>query len=146
VIDNIGNGKGVYDLMGGNPEYKVQEFDARRKSEFEIGESKVKCFNRRAEAWVQCWQEMQAGRVSYPHDTKLRNQLSSVRFVLKPNGAIGMELKEKVKKRIHESPDRADCYVAGQWGLKNVEPYEGRRQVINPGYQDEPDGMNWQAA
>lgn len=147
VIDNIGNGKGVYDLMGTNPEYTVQEFDARLKSEFEIGESKVKCFNRRAEAWVMCWQEMQAGRVAYPYDMKTRNQISSVRFELKRNGAIGMELKEKVKKRIHESPDRADCFVAGQWALHNVKPYTGRREVINPGYQDETsDSMNWQAA
>jgi hypothetical protein len=147
IIDNIGDGRGVYDMMSSNPEYNVQKFDARLKTDFMIGESKVQCFNRRAEAWVQCWQEMQAGRVAYPDDMKLRNQLSSVRFELKPNGAIGMELKEKVKKRIHESPDRADCYVAGLWGLQRVEPYEGRREIINPGYQTQsPDGMNWQAA
>lgn len=140
IIDNIGYGQGVIDGMRGNPLYTVQDFDARRTSEFMVGINQ--CYNRRAEGWWYLWQEMTAGRVDYPTDPKLRKQLTNVCYKFKGNGAIIMELKELVRKRLGESPDRADCYVAGQWGLKNVEPYENRRPVdLTPRQQP-----SWQAA
>ena len=128
IIDNIGDGRGVYDGMKSCRDYNVQRFDARLKSVITIGEQVFT--NRRAEAWWHLWDEMKDGRVDYIQDPKTRKQLSAVQYVMKSNGSIGMELKEHVKKRLGESPDRADAFVAGVWGTQHVEPYGDRRGTI----------------
>jgi len=147
IIDNIGVGQGVIDGMRENPDYHVQDFDARKKSEFLTCGGNVKTFNRRAEGWWYLWEQMRDGKVEYPHDIKTRTQLSNVCYKLKTDGAVAMELKENVRKRIGSSPDRADCYVAGHWGLKNVDPYTGRREIIPADYgTNATRERSWQAA
>lgn len=56
--------------------------------------------------------------VSFPNneDTKvLIGQLSSMKYSLQSDKKIMVETKEKYKKRIGKSPDRADCAVIGVW-------------------------------
>lgn len=129
IIDNIGYGKGVIDGMRLCETYNVQDFDARRKSDFTAGN--YNCFNRRAEGWWYLWQEMVAGRVGYPTDVKLRKQLCSVGYKLKGNGSVIMWEKALIKKLLGESPDRADCFVSGIWGLRNVEPWTPPRTPLD---------------
>lgn len=141
IIDNIGEGRGVIDSMQTFPDLEVQDFDARKKATLMIGDAL--CFNRRAEGWWYTWQEMKAGRVAYPTDEKTREQLCSVCYDIKANGAVGMERKKNVKERLGCSPDRGDAFIAGVWGTQHVEPYEDRPVTT---LDDAPEVPDWQAA
>jgi len=68
--------------------------------------------------------EIVEGRVAYIKDPEIRKQLCSVLYSV-PNGRIQMEAKSRVRSRLGRSPDDADCYIYGQWGLKNTEPIRG---------------------
>jgi hypothetical protein len=51
----------------------------------------------------------------------LRNQLANVKYKTASNGAIQLESKDDIVKRTDgESPDRADAFVMGIYGLQFV--------------------------
>jgi len=118
IGDVIGNGTGVmHDLsdVGGT---FVQPFDSRSKP----ADSSPRMFNRRAEAWYYTSQRIRAGEVEPVEDAELARQLTSVRYKVVGLGAIQIEEKAAVRARLGRSPDDADAYVMGQWGLRHVQP------------------------
>ena len=121
IIDNIGYGKGALDKLGEDPLNNVQEFDARM-TPLTPQTGPCKLANRRAEAWWYAMDEITAGRCDPIEDAELRRQLTSVCYKLNSRGAIAMELKDDVRKRLGRSPDDADCFVQGLWGLQHVDP------------------------
>jgi len=79
--------------------------------------------NRRAEMWWKVRERMIDRDLPYPEEAELRSQLSSVRYEpVDSTGGIKIESKKEIKKRIHRSPDRADCYVYGIWTMERYEP------------------------
>lgn len=115
VIDSIGIGGGIASRLN-EQEKRVQRINSAESS------SSDKWLNKRAEMWWFVSQEIQAGRCAWPNDEVLRKQLSSVRYeVINSNGCIKMEHKPNVKKRLGSSPDRADAFVYGIWGLQYVD-------------------------
>ena len=118
IVDKIGLGRGVVDGLDEIGGLYVQGFDS---SERASADTEPKMANRRAEAWWYTMLEIVEGRVAYIEDHEVRRQLCSV-FYTVPGGRVQMELKSKVRARLGRSPDDADAFVMGQWGLQHVEP------------------------
>ena len=117
IVDEIGLGRGVSDGLSEIAGMNVQAFNSSETA----NESRPKMSNRRAEAWWHTMLQIVEGRVPYIEDPELRRQLCSVRYTV-PKGRIQMELKSKVRARLGRSPDDADAFVMGVWGLQHVEP------------------------
>jgi len=126
IVDPIGNGKGVIDGMRKISRLRVQGFDARVTAPSDSSD-KRRYGNLRAKAWWHAWEEMTAGRCDFIEDMKTRQQLCAVRFKFKDNGALLMERKDNkdLRKRLGGvSPDRADAFIMGMWGSRNVQDYK----------------------
>jgi len=121
IVDNIGWGKGTLDGLSENPANYVQSFNASERP-VNPNTGPCKLANKRAEAWWHTMDQVNAGNIEYPEDHELRRQLTSVCYKITSTGAVQIEDKDNVRKRIGRSPDDADAFVAGQWGLQNVEP------------------------
>ncbi|RXM79589.1 terminase B [Clostridium tetani] len=78
-------------------------------------------FNKSAEMWDNVRESLQEnfsnfiqgreGTMELPKDDKLIKQLSNRKFSVDSNGKIRLEDKKEMKKRIGESPDRADAVI-----------------------------------
>lgn len=115
AIDTIGIGKGIVDRLGelGKNVNAVNSADAATDKE--------RFYNLRTEMWWYLMDRMIKRDIDYPIDPELRRQLSSVRYkVINSNGKIQLEPKDETKKRLERSPDRADAFVYGIWGLRDV--------------------------
>ena len=117
IVDEIGLGRGVSDGLSEIAGTNVQGFNSAERAENSI----PKMFNRRAEAWWYTMMQIVEGRCAYIEDPEIRRQLCSVRYTV-PGGKVQMELKSKVRARLGRSPDDADAYVMGLWGLQHVDP------------------------
>ncbi|GAG38910.1 unnamed protein product, partial [marine sediment metagenome] len=117
ILDKIGIGQGTWNECN-RTGMKVIGFDSRNTA---INEEKF-C-NRRVEAWWYAYEQIRDREIPYMEDMELRRQLSAVRYGLgDKQGRLGLEEKDKTKLRLGQSPDKADCFVMGQWGLKYVVP------------------------
>lgn len=115
VIDTIGIGKGIVDRLGELGKNVIPVNSAEKASDSD------KFSNIRAEIWWRLLEKIQAREVEYPEDAELRKELSSVRYkVVNSNGKIALEPKLDTKKRLGRSPDRADAFVYGMYGLEYV--------------------------
>jgi len=117
IADKIGLGEGVVDGLSQIDGTNVQGFVSSAKALY----TRVQMANLRAEAWWYVAMEIRHGRVAPITDRELIRQLCSVTYSL-PNGRVQIEDKSRVRARLGRSPDDADCYVIGQYGLKNVDP------------------------
>ena len=126
IIDNIGLGEGAYGELCDDGRIRVQKFDSR-ENPVNPAMGPCKLANHRAEAWWYAMEEIVAGRVSPITDQELRRQLTAVRYKLTSKGCIAMDLKDDVRKYLGRSPDDADSFVMGLWGLRNVEPVNAQR-------------------
>lgn len=115
AIDTIGIGAGIAD--------RLEELGKNviRIESAEQADDKDRFVNRRAEMWWYVMEQITAREIPYPEDEELRRQLSAVKYrVVSSSGKIQLEPKEDTKKTLGRSPDRADCFVYGIWGLKQV--------------------------
>lgn len=115
VIDGIGVGSALASRLAeiGKPAQirvnKIISSNSAHRSELFL--------NRRAEMWWHCRMQYINKVCLYPDDEKLRNQLTSVQYrVIDSSGKI----KAQSKSELSESPDRADCFVYGIWGLQFI--------------------------
>ncbi|MHC5083863.1 MAG: hypothetical protein ACYTET_08010, partial [Planctomycetota bacterium] len=77
-------------------------------------------------------------------DVKLKGQLTTPTYEFR-NGKILIESKADIKKRLGCSPDRADCYVNGLYGLQFVEgQLVGGRDAYDD-FEDSPYGGGYSA-
>lgn len=70
--------------------------------------------NLRSQMYWQLREDLRLGRVSLPPDPLLFRELTTPTF--EPvNGKVQVESKQAIKKRLGNSPDRADAVVYGNW-------------------------------
>lgn len=116
VVDVIGVGAGVVDELHAMGRHVI-EFNS---SERALNEDRY--HNRRAEAWWECAEGFAKSELGCRRmDTELRKQLCVPRYQHR-NGRILIESKDEIKSRLGCSPDKADCYVMGVWGVKHLYP------------------------
>jgi hypothetical protein len=122
AIDSIGIGKGIADRLIelGKNVLSIQSAESARNNQ--------KFNNRRTEMWWTAFEMFQDRLIPMPTDQLLIDQLTAVRYqVVNSDGAIKLEPKEYTKKRLGSSPDRADAYIYGLWGIKNLNKIENKR-------------------
>ena len=70
------------------------------------------------------------------NDVKLKGQLTTPTYAFR-NGKILIESKSEIKKRLGNSPDRADAYVNGLYALGFVEgQWVGGKDVYADAFED----------
>ena len=118
IVDSIGIGEGVCgELTRRNR--NVQKFVSSEKAWIRPERYK----NRKAEAWWYVRELVKNYDVLYPNDVELRRQICGVKFKLSDgSGKLQIEPKLKTKQTLGCSPDRADTWVMGIYGLQYVEP------------------------
>jgi len=116
--DSGGLGAPIMDTIRAMSEgaYIIHEVNSSNSSA-----NKKKFLNRRAEIWWMGGESFVNHEVKLTYDDpELRRQLISVKYKI-IGGIIRMEEKKEVKKRLGNSPDRADAYIIGLDAYRNVD-------------------------
>ena len=101
-VDGIGVGAGVF--------ARLKELDLNVLRFAASGRPKEDLFlNCRAESYWRLRERLQAGDLALPNDRKLKEELLATTWTMTSGGKIKLESKERIKKLIRRSPDRADA-------------------------------------
>jgi len=132
--DSIGIGAGIFSRLEELGDFNVHRINS--------SESKIippEFLNKRA---LFYWRTMQAvldKRIHYPEDEELRRQLINITYeVVNSRGQIKITDKDKIKKVISRSPDRADAFAMGIYLSDDVEPYSGKQDAYAMETDDYP--------
>jgi phage terminase large subunit len=118
IVDVGGVGGGLADRLAELGESVIQ-FNGAEKPSNELLENRFR--NKRTEMYFWAGQKFADGEVALHNDLKLRNQLANLKYKIGSNGALQLESKDDVVKRSEgDSPDRADAFVMGLYGLQFV--------------------------
>lgn len=137
IIDTVGMGIGIADRLRELGK-RVQNFNGATSS------SHSEVVNLRDYSYWLTMRKIQDKQIEYPchGDEDLRKQLVTVPYkVVNSKGQIKILPKDVIKKELGRSPDRADCYTMGIYGLEYVEPYKDKGK-----YFDESERMEFNPA
>ena len=98
-------------------------------------------YNLRSEIWCKAADAFSGGDIQLKtDDMRLKGQLTTPTYAFR-NGKILIESKAEIKKRLGNSPDRADAYVNGLYGMQFVEGQliGGRRDSYSDDFDDDFD-------
>lgn len=111
VIDAIGVGTGVVDTLR-EQGIKVDAFMGSNKALFKDKTGELTFLNRRAEAWWHLRDLLNpafGATVAIPDNPTLTGDLVAPRWDQTPSGAIKIEDKDDIRKRLGRSPDEGDA-------------------------------------
>ncbi|MCK4959622.1 MAG: hypothetical protein KAT00_09475, partial [Planctomycetes bacterium] len=130
VVDVCGLGAGVVDRLIEMGDDVLGIDNASRSEEREN-------YNLRSQIWCSAGDSFADGDVELADiDQKLRGQLCTPTYEFR-NGRILIESKADIKKRLGNSPDRADAYVNGLYALQFVEGELVGRKDSYSDFEDE---------
>lgn len=112
IIDVIGIGSSVYDSCEANA-MDVQAFNAAERSDYTDNTGKLRFVNQRAEWYWRLREALDPDTgddLELPPDDKLLRQLCAHHWKLTVRG-VQIESKDDVRKKLGESPDRADAVM-----------------------------------
>jgi len=120
VFDNIGIGASTRDFLSKMNEPMV--LADSRKAGSRAEDKFTGFYNQRAEMWFAARKMFMEGMTSIPDDPELIEELAGVGFELTARG-YKVESKELLKKadRLGRSPNKADAYIYGLWGLTQID-------------------------
>lgn len=104
-VDVIGVGSGVADQLRNSKGYEnVRDLKVSEKAK-----KPNKFMNKRAEMYWNTREGLNDGRLKIGvHSEELENQITSIKYEFR-NGKMKVEPKEQIRKRMGESPDKADA-------------------------------------
>ena len=107
AVDEIGIGRGVVDSLEEAGYEDVCVNVAERSSDVE------RWHNLRAELWCNLRERLDPEKdpIALPPDDELLSELASVKYKVDARGAMQIESKEEMRKRLGHSPDRAYAVV-----------------------------------
>ncbi len=117
TIDEIGIGHGVSTFLGKlvNKQGKII-FGVNSSVE---ADQKDLYFNKKTEMWFYLSNLILDKKIPYIEDDETRRQLAGVKYEpVMRRGKVKLEDKQKSKKTLKCSPDRADCFVYGVYNLQ----------------------------
>ena len=131
VVDVCGLGGGVVDRLIEMGDNVIGIDNASKSTEPET------YYNLRSEIWCRAADAFAGGDVMLKTDDhRLKGQLATPTYELR-NGKILIEAKADIKKRLGNSPDRADAYVNGLYALQFVEgQIVGGRDVYADAFEE----------
>jgi len=140
IVDCVGNGKGVADGLDEDVAgYNVQYFGSADANKG--GDDSILCLNQRAAAYAFTGTQIRKQLVEPVMDKELLRQLPvAARYVVRRGRALCLP-KDEIKKELGCSPDDADSYVMGIYGLQFVNPI-GAREVVESVVQEEYDPLS----
>lgn len=99
-VDTIGLGAGVYDVLA-----------SRGLPVFEANVSRKSIDNTMSNKRIEMYKRLQEKLpyISLPDDDELIGELSSLSYMIKENGILALEPKDKTKQKLGRSPDKADA-------------------------------------
>ena len=120
IADVIGNN--VADILDSDEaDYNVIHFNSCNKPELEL--PNIKFLNRRAEAYFYVAGQVKEMRTEAITNAELLRQLPVASQYTVRGGKLKIEDKQShIRQLLGCSPDEADTYVMGIWGLQHVEP------------------------
>ena len=110
-VDEIGIGRGVVDSL------EEEGFEDVGVNVAEHSSDPERFHNLRAELWWNLRERLDPDPIrnpdpiALPPDDDLLAELAAVKYKVTPRGAIQIEAKDEMKKRLGHSPDRADAIV-----------------------------------
>lgn len=110
-IDVVGWGASPYDFLVQN-EIQAVAINGAEKSGERTTDAQLPLKNKRAEMWWRMREALdpkQQDPIALPPDNKLRADLTTPLWDQAPGGAVFVELKEDIIKRLGRSPDRGDA-------------------------------------
>jgi len=133
IIDSVGIGQGICDRLT-ELKLHVNMFSSGRGAS-----EKTRFKNLRAEAWWYVRSQVEQGHVEYPADDELRRQIPfGSRYNVNSAGQIQMIDKQKIKEELGCSPDRAEAWMMGIYGLSDPDlPTTGDPTLVYGGDERE---------
>lgn len=134
IVDTV-NAPGVADgLAADDAGYNVQSFKSSYKAKEKKDTRQAVTFaNKRAEAYhytAKLIRTFEAGPIrgkelirQLPIASRYKTQGGSGKLIILP--------KVKIKEELGCSPDEADCYIMGNWGLQFVEPEKESSHIVD---------------
>jgi len=133
IVDCIGIGRGVADSLDDDVAgYNVQFFNSAEKPTIDDD----LYFNKRAEAYCYVSKLIRKQKVETISDKELLRQLPKASRYRVKGGKCLMVSKDIIKEDLGCSPDDADAYVMGIYGIQFVEPegyQEDFARLVEPG-------------
>jgi hypothetical protein len=133
AVDVCGLGAGLVDRLIEMGDTVIGIDNAARSEEPET------YYNLRSEIWCKAAEAFGGGDIQLKtDDIRLKGQLATPTYAFR-NGKILIEPKSEIKKRLGNSPDRADAYVNGLYALQFVEGQliGGRRDSYDDEFGDD---------
>lgn len=118
IVDVIGIGAGVYDMMRAVHRRRVVPFQAAQKTDRRDRSGEIGFANKRAAAWWNLRDILDPSRGAFlclPPDDLLIADLTAPHWKMTQTGKVIVEPKADVKRRIGRSPDRGDATVMACW-------------------------------
>lgn len=127
IVDSIGVGKGVADALTEDSRYRVQHF-----SSGEQASQPERFANKRAEMWWAAREDVAASACCKPDEETCRQIPFGSRYKIGSNGKIQMVLKDKIKEELGRSPDDAEAWAMGRYGIRFARECVGKmvRHVV----------------
>lgn len=124
IVDSIGIGSGVaYGLANLSCEERPLNVQFFNSAVTENVDPRFR--NKRAEAWWSVMKLVFDLEVAYPKDDETVRQIPyASRYKMGTSGKVTIRLKSEIKELCGCSPDRAECWMMGQYGLQFVTPKE----------------------
>jgi len=114
INDAIGVGAGISDVLRQQGQNVHDIVSSSREGLFNPN----KVYNLRDEMWWTVREMMLDRAVNVPADEELIAELSATKYYPDSSGRIKIESKDLIKERLGKSPDLADAYVMGLYGMK----------------------------
>lgn len=140
-IDGIGIGAGIGDRL----REMGKQVDMINSAEKATDSGRFA--NRRTEIWWYLSEQIMDKKIPAIKDPELKKQIASVRYkIINSNGRVALEPKELTKKRLGCSPDRADAFAYGIWGLQFVKDKDADERNAASRFRDKNKELDYMAA
>lgn len=115
IIDSIGVGSGVEAYMRSVYGCTTVRFKASESGKVVVDDARTKFLNRRAAAYWRASELVKRGLVAIPDDPMLLEELEIMSYEYASGDKIKILDKDKIRKKLGRSPDRADAFVFSLW-------------------------------
>lgn len=121
IVDSIGVGKGVADALTQDSRYQVQHFNSGEQAT-----APDRYANKRAEMWWFAREDVAACACCQPDEETKRQIPFASRYKVGSNGRVQIVLKEQIREELGRSPDDAEAWAMGRYGIRNARQCVGK--------------------